>query len=76
MEDEGPIVCLNCGKKAPYCEICKNIIVAGQKIVQVIDCGHIFHKEHIQEWIKVKGTCPVCKEKINEESIETYIPLP
>ena len=47
VEDEGPIVCLNCGKKAPYCEVCKNIIIAGEKIVQVTPCNHIFHKNHI-----------------------------
>ena len=74
VEDEGPIVCLNCGKKAPYCEICKNIIVEGEKIVQTKPCNHIFHKNHILEWIKVKGTCPICKEPINEESLRPFIP--
>ncbi|MCE7748957.1 MAG: hypothetical protein GPJ51_11205 [Candidatus Heimdallarchaeota archaeon] len=74
IEDEGPIVCLNCGKKAPYCEICKNIIVAGEKIVQVEACNHVFHKNHIQEWIKVKGTCPICKEQINEEHLRSFLP--
>ena len=74
VEDEGPIVCLNCGKKAPYCEICKNIIVEGEKIVQTKPCNHIFHKNHIVEWIKVKGTCPICKEQINEESLRPFSP--
>ncbi len=74
VEDEGPIVCLNCGKKAPYCEICKNIIVDGEKIVLTKPCNHIFHKNHILEWIKVKGTCPICKEQINEESLRPFIP--
>ena len=74
VEDEGPIVCLNCGKKAPYCEVCKNIIVEGEKVVQTKPCNHIFHKNHILEWIKVKGTCPICKEQINEESLRPFIP--
>ncbi len=74
VEDEGPIVCQNCGKEAPYCEICKNIIIAGEKVVQSTVCGHIFHKKHIIEWIKVKGACPVCKEKLNENGLITYYP--
>jgi len=75
VEDEGPIVCLNCGKKAPYCEVCKNIITAGEKITQVKSCNHVFHKNHILEWIKIKGTCPICKNQINEESLQPYISM-
>ncbi len=73
-DDDGPIVCLNCGKKTRSCEICKKYMVAGEKLVQVISCGHVFHKDHILEWIKVKGICPICKERMNEESIINYYP--
>ena len=74
VEDCGPIVCMNCGRKTPICEICKNIIHAGEKLVQVSTCGHIFHKEHIVEWIKVRGKCPVCKEEINEDYLVAFVP--
>ncbi len=71
-DDDGPIICLNCGKKTRSCEICKEYMITGDKLVQVISCGHVFHKNHILEWIKVKGICPICKERINEESIVDY----
>ena len=67
-----PVVCSKCGKKAPFCEVCKNIIIAGDKVLQSTNCDHIFHKEHILEWINVKSECPVCKEKINEENLHPY----
>jgi len=74
VQDEGPLVCLNCGKKALYCEICKNILLAGQKAVQISTCKHVFHKNHIVEWIKAKGTCPICKAKTNEEYLRPFVP--
>ncbi|MHA1345749.1 MAG: hypothetical protein ACTSVO_14230 [Candidatus Heimdallarchaeaceae archaeon] len=30
VEDDGSVACLNCGKKAPYCEIGKSILVGGE----------------------------------------------
>ena len=71
---EGPLICDNCGSKVPICDICKNLIIAGQKIMQVKGCEHLFHKEHIIEWINARGTCPLCKENINEESLIPYHP--
>ncbi|MCG3254911.1 MAG: E3 ubiquitin protein ligase, partial [Candidatus Heimdallarchaeota archaeon] len=66
VEDGGPLICLNCGKKTRKCEICMKYMVAKEELVQIIDCGHVFHKDHLMEWIRVKKICPICKEKIND----------
>ncbi|OLS32421.1 MAG: hypothetical protein HeimAB125_09170, partial [Candidatus Heimdallarchaeota archaeon AB_125] len=67
--EDGSAACLNCGEEMPHCEICKKIIVKGEKIVQIHECNHIFHKLHIVEWINAHGSCPICKTRINEESL-------
>lgn len=72
VEDGGPIVCLNCGKKTRTCEICKGYMVAGEDLIYILECGHIFHKKHFLEWMKVKRICPTCKEDFQLESIKKY----
>jgi len=70
VKDGGPLICLNCGKKTRKCEICLNYMVAEENLVYIIDCGHTFHNNHLQEWMKVKTICPKCKREINEDSIK------
>ena len=72
VDDGGPLICLNCGKKTRKCEICKNYMVANEELVQIIVCGHIFHKDHLIEWMRVKDICPVCKEQVDEYGILSY----
>ncbi|MBY9002153.1 MAG: hypothetical protein KGD64_14630, partial [Candidatus Heimdallarchaeota archaeon] len=67
-------ICPNCGEEILYCEICKDLIQKGDNIVQSKICKHIFHKEHILEWIHMKNKCPICKESLNEEMLEIYTP--
>jgi len=71
-EDQELGICSNCGKQSPLCEICKNPMTSDQSLLQVEKCEHIFHKDHILEWIKIKGTCPICKDRINRESMKPW----
>lgn len=72
VDDQGLGVCSNCGKKTPLCDICKNPMTSDQPLLLFETCGHIYHKEHILEWIKIKGTCPICKDKINEKTLKPW----
>ncbi len=71
-DDQGLGVCSNCGKQSPHCEICKNPMTSDQPLLQAEACEHIYHEEHILEWLKIKGTCPVCKVKINEKTLRSW----
>ena len=51
------------------CMVCMGILVAGEEIAACEHCGNVAHKEHLQEWLRQKGVCPVCKEQLNEENI-------
>jgi|GEM_PF-4473999 len=45
------------------CSICIDPIEEeGDKKIKVLkDCGHIFHKTCINEWIVINPTCPLCR---------------
>ncbi|MFW9997454.1 MAG: hypothetical protein ACFFD4_35750 [Candidatus Odinarchaeota archaeon] len=47
------------------CHVCKREIKTEEELVNCPECIHPFHKAHLAEWVKVKGTCPVCKKHIN-----------
>jgi len=57
-------ICPNCGKKIPICPICDVLIQAGEKTSQCPHCKTLFHKEHLDTWLMVRSTCPVCREKL------------
>lgn len=50
------------------CAICMEIIEATSNIYN-ISCGHIYHKECLFSAIKNKCICPICREKIEKQSI-------
>ncbi|MBD3190093.1 MAG: hypothetical protein GF308_05595 [Candidatus Heimdallarchaeota archaeon] len=56
--------CPNCASEPVLCSVCKLPISYGADWVECPHCTHKAHKEHLQEWVKVKGTCPVCKQKL------------
>ena len=44
------------------CCICYEEIVEGK----MLSCGHIYHKECIDEWFKEKRICPYCRHKVDD----------
>ena len=54
------------------CGICINDFGVGDKVVR-IQCNHIFHPDCIQNWYKVKPTCPFCKKPFREELLRIYL---
>jgi hypothetical protein len=41
-------------------QICKEIIVSGQNILTTA-CHHVFHQGCCEDWIRTKGSCPICR---------------
>ncbi|GJJ77335.1 hypothetical protein EMPS_09694 [Entomortierella parvispora] len=39
-----------------------------QEDLRRLPCDHYFHKECVDEWLKLKRTCPLCKRDITESS--------
>lgn len=43
------------------CPICLSDYDANQTLRCIPECQHCFHSECIDEWLRRKGTCPVCR---------------
>lgn len=41
------------------CIICLERMNIGEKI-KILNCGHMYHNECINEWFKRKRECPLC----------------
>ena len=33
--------------------------------ISILECGHAFHKECLEEWMVKSNNCPLCREDIN-----------
>lgn len=47
------------------CSVCQLTIEDRSELVRCDVCSSPAHYGHLAEWLKIKGTCPVCHEKID-----------
>ncbi|OMJ65079.1 hypothetical protein SteCoe_39418 [Stentor coeruleus] len=50
-------------KKSHDCAICLSSIQKGD-CLRKLNCGHFFHKNCLDGWLKLKGACPLDRKKI------------
>ncbi len=50
------------------CSICLEDIKIGNK-VRILVCGHNYHQECLDNWLRINDTCPICRDKISEHVI-------
>ncbi|KAG0475379.1 hypothetical protein HPP92_015065 [Vanilla planifolia] len=50
--------------EAAVCSICLGVVVDGEKERPLPVCGHWFHPECIEEWLKKQSNCPLCRANI------------
>ena len=50
------------------CTICLNSFKHGDKAL-ILPCIHIFHTDCIKKWFKTQNTCPICKFKMDANSL-------
>ncbi|MFQ5980673.1 MAG: RING finger domain-containing protein [Candidatus Heimdallarchaeota archaeon] len=63
--------CTECGKPISRCKICRGVVGFGDTLSQCPHCQNEFHYEHVREWLKVSGDCPVCRQRIREAELIT-----
>ena len=51
------------------CIVCNLQLKPGEELVRCPHCGAAGHKAHFLEWVHVKGYCPTCGERLNEEEL-------
>ncbi|KAJ1667105.1 hypothetical protein IW140_001641 [Coemansia sp. RSA 1813] len=48
------------------CGICMDEYKANEEVVE-LPCKHVYHKDCIEHWLKMNGTCPICRTRIETE---------
>jgi E3 ubiquitin-protein ligase RNF115/126 len=49
------------------CAICQDEYEENDRCVQ-LPCKHLFHPKCIEIWLKMNGTCPICRHSIADNS--------
>jgi hypothetical protein len=44
-----------------FCSICQEHMKAHSEVYRTLGCGHSFHIDCVDEWLKDNYTCPLCK---------------
>jgi hypothetical protein len=52
------------------CVVCLCNYEVGNKVL-ILPCTHIFHTGCIKDWFKTQDTCPICKFKIDSNSLNS-----
>ncbi len=63
----GATSCKNCLIEFQTCGVCKLSIL--DDLVKTPCCESYAHRSHLKEWLKIKGKCPNCREKLEEWDI-------
>ncbi|KAF8034885.1 hypothetical protein BT93_C1035 [Corymbia citriodora subsp. variegata] len=56
------------------CSICQEEYVAGDEVGRLA-CEHVYHVSCIQQWLRLKNWCPICKGSA-EPSLSSSLPRP
>ena len=53
--------------KEEICMVCKLQLKNAKDVLQCPRCESLYHRNHLEKWIKSKKSCPVCSQKLYEE---------
>mmetsp|Transcript_17105 Transcript_17105/g.30644 ORF Transcript_17105/g.30644 Transcript_17105/m.30644 type:complete len:286 (+) Transcript_17105:313-1170(+) len=56
------------------CPVCLNDLEEGDE-TRVLACPHLFHKDCIDRWLKMRQTCPICRTKAIQDPDEASLLL-
>ena len=52
-----------------FCLICQEDINFCHEDISVLNCGHLFHKKCLQQWLDTNSTCPECKSAVTKNDL-------
>lgn len=60
-------------EKCSECPVCREEFQSGETLVELV-CKHRFHQDCITEWLRINGTCPVCRRNLKGEYVDQASP--
>jgi hypothetical protein len=57
---------------AEDCCVCRMRIKESDDFVRCEHCGSPAHRAHLGEWLKIRGTCPVCRQRTSIKPAATH----
>lgn len=51
------------GTERDMCSVCYEDYENGVELVK-LECSHVFHKKCISQWLRLKKSCPLCKQEV------------
>nr|CAB3471764.1 unnamed protein product [Digitaria exilis] len=49
---------------AADCAVCLSELADGEKVRALPSCGHVFHVDCVDAWLRTRVTCPVCRAEV------------
>ncbi|KAL6627198.1 hypothetical protein ACP70R_030924 [Stipagrostis hirtigluma subsp. patula] len=49
---------------ATECAVCLSELADGDKVRALPSCGHVFHVDCVDAWLRSRTTCPVCRAEV------------
>ncbi|KAE8772804.1 RING-H2 finger protein ATL44-like [Hordeum vulgare] len=48
------------------CAVCLSELVDGDTVRQLPNCGHVFHVECVDAWLRTRTSCPLCRAEAEQ----------
>nr|XP_027070929.1 E3 ubiquitin-protein ligase ATL9-like [Coffea arabica] len=60
--------------KRSECCICLGLYEDEDVLKVMPDCLHIFHSDCVDEWLRSRSTCPLCRSSLDSSTAEPVVP--
>ena len=52
--------------------VCQGLIKKGDNVKECPTCNNVAHDDHLEQWMKIKQECPICKTRISKRNLKKY----